>query len=654
MKKKHTIKTTYTSHSTQINMLTDIISVSSWQANKITAYLVRIDGIEYIKVIWKNPWVATIEVTDYEWTKANFDVHVGGSGSSASSSSSDDEWQEEGEFQEIHYEEKSSNEWLDTIGFQLDWDYEEVGIFYLENNEIYKQELHKQSSGLYILSCDISCPDRSVPYILSEGIYKKANPEYISFWEESYTVANVEESWIEINSIIKKWDKFYQYWSPDFWTKNSIDYHYLNGMEIAIIDFFNEDTDNYSWNPNTATKIVKLASWERSLQSSINSIPDIKVLWDNINSDIVDGTHSYSDETRRYIKWYLWISAVIEEDNWQIFDQVRVKKYIEEFHLERQLISRIFWDALHGDAQYTQKHVNFNLEVEKISNRVNNRLKKSPRLFSFLPWVTKISYSKKNVEILKSINVITDDEYSVLIKVEDEYKKLYKEWLEQLVFKEKQQGSVDWADEALKDYIVESLLIFNPAEFAQIISGLTKLDLETITEGFEELIDIYNNREEIFAWLSDYDKAYYTAYIETTLAMVIVPIKLNKVNKLKGKDTETVQKLKTLKVENKLLKTWLVLSPEWLQHIKDRHLLWWSLYNPSTSSYFYSESSITTLIKTIDFNWVQPAKNGKYSITKIHKDNIWYDRDSWDTKLLTVIFDDSWNVITAHPGLPTN
>ena len=73
-------------------------------------------------------------------------------------------------------------------------------------------------------------------------------------------------------------------------------------MEIAIIDFYNQDTNDYTWKDGTATKIVKLASGERSLQNSIDSIPDIKKIWDDVNRDIDNGTHSYSDESRRYIK----------------------------------------------------------------------------------------------------------------------------------------------------------------------------------------------------------------------------------------------------------------------------------------------------------------------------------------------------------------
>jgi hypothetical protein len=107
-------------------------------------------------------------------------------------------------------------------------------------------------------------------------------------------------------------------------------------------------------------------------------------------------------------------------------------------------------------------------------------------------------------------------------------------------------------------------------------------------------------------------------------------------------------------VEFKISKTWFQLSTERLQHIKNRHLIWWSDYVSWESSYFFTEESITPLLNNIDLSWVVTAKGDKYSITKIYQDIIWFDRISWDTKLVTVIFDKNWNIITAHPGLPTN
>ena len=440
------------------------------------------------------------------------------------------------EFKEIHYEEKKSDEWLDSIGFQLDGDYEEVGILYLDNGEAYQQILQKDSSWLYILSCDDTCPEKSVPYVVIDGKYKKADADYISFWKETYSVANVEDSWVEINTVIKKWNKFYQQWSPSFWTKNSIGYQYLNGMEIAIIDFFNNDTNNYSWNPGTATKIVKLASWERSLQSSIDAVPDIKVLWDDINRGIDNGTHSYSDESRRYIKWYLWMSAVIEEDRWRELDQTRVKKYIQELHFERKLIAKTILDALYGNEHYNNKHRDFQQQVETINIRVNARFIKRPSLFALFPSETNIiSYSKQNVEILKQNGVITEDEYIILSKVEDEYKKLYREWIQAQILKDKTDWALAWSAQALEDYFISTLSIFNPAEFIQIISWLADFHPSDIIDEFAELYDIYKHRDEILWSLEPYDEAYYIAYIKTTFALVVVPVKLDKVNKVKKK-----------------------------------------------------------------------------------------------------------------------
>ena len=86
--------------------------------------------------------------------------------------------------------------------------------------------------------------------------------------------------------------------------------------------------------------------------------------------------------------------------------------------------------------------------------------------------------------------------------------------------------------------------LFNPIEFLEVLYALKDVDLESLTEDFEEPAVIYKNREEIFAGLSEYDKAYYTGYIETTLAMAIIPVKLGKVDKLKWGKTKTINEIK--------------------------------------------------------------------------------------------------------------
>jgi hypothetical protein len=78
------------------------------------------------------------------------------------------------------------------------------------------------------------------------------------------------------------------------------------------------------------------------------------------------------------------------------------------------------------------------------------------------------------------------------------------------------------------------------------------VDASQLTDGFKELYEIYKKREEIFAWLEPYKRAYYEWYLGTTLSLAIVPVKYWKVGKLvKGKgDSKTIGEIREVKKTN--------------------------------------------------------------------------------------------------------
>lgn len=85
---------------------------------------------------------------------------------------------------------------------------------------------------------------------------------------------------------------------------------------------------------------------------------------------------------------------------------------------------------------------------------------------------------------------------------------------------------------------------------------IANIDIDTIQNSISELHDIYTNIDEILAWLPDEKKAYYKSYLETTLALWLIPVKLNQANKFKGKgdskilwDLKDFKKLRTVKVD---------------------------------------------------------------------------------------------------------
>jgi len=236
----------------------------------------------------------------------------------------------------------------------------------------------------------------------------------------------------------------------------------------------------------------------------------------------------------------------------------------------------------------------------------------------------------------------------VLSKYEWQLRYLYSEAIKEISLTNKRDWTVAWSDQAIEDYIVESLLVFNPLEFIELISWIQDLDLDDIIEWFEELKDIYINREEIFAWLSDFDKAYYTAYIETTLAMAIIPVKLNKANKLKGKETKTVQELKQLKKD--LWFPWIKYVPNVRQKVEwtINHIVQITFKSNWTFTWVHSKKAILN-----HPNWarIELEDMNVDTFNKPYKAKVYANDVNWDEKMkswwipkwTSSMFPDWWN-----------
>jgi hypothetical protein len=75
-----------------------------------------------------------------------------------------------------------------------------------------------------------------------------------------------------------------------------------------------------------------------------------------------------------------------------------------------------------------------------------------------------------------------------------------------------------------------------------------KYDLEYAKQIAGDLVEIFENIDEILENESEYDKSRLKSYIATTLALELVPLKVGKIKKVKGGwDSATITKVKKLK-----------------------------------------------------------------------------------------------------------
>lgn len=99
------------------------------------------------------------------------------------------------------------------------------------------------------------------------------------------------------------------------------------------------------------------------------------------------------------------------------------------------------------------------------------------------------------------------------------------------------------SQEALQDFILGSFELLDITEIWALVTWMysfaTKLAageywVDDIVTEFRELKEIYDNRDEIFAGLTNYEKWYYIWYLEATLALTLIPAKYDNINWLKN------------------------------------------------------------------------------------------------------------------------
>jgi hypothetical protein len=178
----------------------------------------------------------------------------------------------------------------------------------------------------------------------------------------------------------------------------------------------------------------------------------------------------------------------------------------------------------------------------------------------------------------------------------------------------------DWYEQAVKDYLWEYVSLLDPREFWDLLlwiwSFIYNIDknLEKIPAELSELKEIYINREEIFAWLWDYKKQYFTTYLETNLWLMIIPIKIGKVKKItKWVDSKDISELKKLKekipdyilsnrtpiVSETFLKTWYIKTSKQYSGA--------TIYKNNEWNYFYIDTFHIwkwSHIEVFDSSWI--------------------------------------------------
>jgi hypothetical protein len=226
----------------------------------------------------------------------------------------------------------------------------------------------------------------------------------------------------------------------------------------------------------------------------------------------------------------------------------------------------------------------------------------------------------------------------------------------------------DGSADALSDQLEELKSLLDSETYKQVAREIKKLvttivngnyDVKVYLQKFKvEFAELYGTLELAYSYLDNltsYQKQYYGSYLSVSSAISFIwPGKLKwtkALKKVEDKAKEVIEK----GIVAKMAKITLSLDAKQLQHIKNRHLIWWSEYIAWKTSYFYSNQNIEWLIKKFSTQWWQEAKEGRFSVTKTFPENIGYDRGSWkDTNVMTLIFNSDGSIITAHPWYPTN
>ncbi|QFR39004.1 hypothetical protein A9Q91_02105 [Candidatus Gracilibacteria bacterium 28_42_T64] len=182
----------------------------------------------------------------------------------------------------------------------------------------------------------------------------------------------------------------------------------------------------------------------------------------------------------------------------------------------------------------------------------------------------KSVYSSSFLEKIYNSGFLNDNEYNTYKQLIPDIDQVYSLMQSDEGLKELKRvyspglGSIDGTEKAIGDFIVGMIEIIDPSMLPELLSAVKKamtnlinsdinLNLSNLPEYLVDGIEILENIDEIIDGYSDYDKGYYKSYIETHIALNLIPLsKLNKGKKLVSDDSKD---LNTLKQANKFSKT---------------------------------------------------------------------------------------------------
>ncbi len=297
--------------------------------------------------------------------------------------------------------------------------------------------------------------------------------------------------------------------------------------------------------------------------------------------------------------------------------------------------------------------------------------------YETLTW--KSVYSSSFLEKIYNSWFLNDNEYNTYKQLIPDIDQVYSlmqsdEWLKELK-RVYSPGlwSIDWTEKAIGDFIVGMIEIIDPSMLPELLSAVKKamtnlinsdinLNLSNLPEYLVDGIEILENIDEIIDGYSDYDKWYYKSYIETHIALNLIPLsKLNKGKKLVSDDSKD---LNTLKQANKFSKTLTFESKNWFQFkilqgaVKvQEHIKWNPLYEKALKdkpnkpkSYFYTTNSD----EVIGLHKIALDKVPKdvFDINKTKSDGIlvklsdvWiYAKNGTNTDFMRIIIRKDWSV----------
>ncbi len=593
--------------------------------------------------------------------------------------------------------------WIWIMNFDITWSPTEVWIQYLtSDNSIARQQLEINPDGIYSLVIDKNdtldsgaAYENFMPYYVDaeNTSYYYADDNYLSFGSEAWKWEVIwvwvqESNWVKINAdnaeiIFERFkvkiDKIVEVLKADESKQGNIpvvlekivvlkEKHSSNTLVIQILEYLESGLKG-------VIGIVDWPEWE--VDEFIKSLLEdtgisITVTWLNIN--VLDTYRcKLNNSSKEYYKpehaqcvteqynawkcntWYTevwWYSCVNEEYYWvrsaklekiNIFQEtidtsitkismsLSSKSILEKYDITSKLIAKIIWIQKQVDTQYSSSK-------EKVW-LIND-------ILDYYVWKLDILFLAYEVELNK---------YKASLETA-----LLKWQYEQAQAETESQTSkwnLDWYEQSVTDFLEEFTELLSLAEFWELLLWIKNFvynldeELENIAVQLWELYELYQNREEIFAWLDDYKKAYYTSYLETTVWLAAIPIKLGKFSKVKKwGDSSTLAEIKEIKKkqdeESTQSGTPVTVLNAWAK-VEGRidHVMDFELKSDWTYKWLHSlnELDVSQYVRDVDTNKFPNTVNAPYEAKVSIKDWNGWIIEKWNNGWISSIFPDGWS-----------